>query len=170
MYADALLAIVVFGLLLWFFYGPWQTVCTDWARQRIFESRDAIFDLASVGKLAFDTEDYRTIRSSLELSIRFAHELTLFRFAVLSSRIKQRNVSELSQAVDRITDKETRERVRSLVDNALAAAVLMMGYKSIFLLPVIGISTLIAPIRKWILPHAKAMEESVQVEAERACA
>jgi len=35
--------------LLIILYGPWQAICTDIARQMLFEKRDAIFDLAQSG-------------------------------------------------------------------------------------------------------------------------
>src|SRR5262245_42077518 len=81
---QALIGLASLTALVVVLYGPWQEVCTDIARQIIFEKRDAIFDLAHNGKLSFDSPEYGTIRSALQSSIRFAHELSLPRFLVMA--------------------------------------------------------------------------------------
>src|SRR6516162_8405362 len=74
--ADAIVTLFVLLLFACLFYGPWQAVCTDLARQLVFERRDRLFDLAASNRLAFDSEEYRKIRLTLEGMIRFAHSLT----------------------------------------------------------------------------------------------
>jgi hypothetical protein len=81
-YANAIAALIVLSLLLLFFYGPWQSAVTDFARQVVFEERDAVFDMAADAKLAFDSDEYRTIRDAFNSLIRFAHELKWTRLLI----------------------------------------------------------------------------------------
>lgn len=137
MFADALLSLIALTLLACLFYGPWQDLCTDWARQIVFEKRDAIFDLARAGHLDFKSKDYRIIRTSLERDIRFAHELTWLRFGAFSHLVRRRRLeqeSELYQAIGRIRDDATREKVKLLVNEALLAMIVMMFCKSAVLI------------------------------------
>ena len=107
---------------------------TDIARQIVFEKRDAIFDLAHSGKLSFDSQEYRTIRASLQSSIRFAHELTLPRFLVITillwSRGSHPEDSDLRRAIRRIADPATRIEVERLIGQAYRALFGMMVAKS----------------------------------------
>jgi hypothetical protein len=131
---QALIAVGSFAALLILVYGPWQEVCTDTARQIIFEKRDAIFDLARSGKLSFDSREYGIIRSSLQSSIRFAHQLTWPRFVVMTVVLlahgSRPEDNDLSQAISRITDPVTRNQVDTLVKQAYRALFLMMIAKS----------------------------------------
>src|SRR5262249_31688305 len=124
-------------------------ICTDFARQIIFEKRDAIFDIADRGDLSFRSREYCTIRSGLEGMIRFAHELTLPSFVffwMFSMRTVSKNEKPtLQQAIDKIGDDRTKREVRQLVDEASRAAALMMIMKSpitmISLLPLVLLAT-----------------------------
>lgn len=167
-YASALLGLSAFGLMLLLFYWPWQQWCTDWARQIVFESRDEVFDLARSGKLDFNSNEYKTIRTSLERLIRFAHELTIFKYAILMSATRGDAISELSRATSSISDDVTRARVRELVANAHVAMVKMLAMKSLILLFVLAAACLVEPLRRWIKPHTIGLQEAIQVEAESA--
>jgi hypothetical protein len=175
---QALISLGSLATLLILVYGPWQEVCTDIARQIIFEKRDAIFDLAHSGKLSFDSPEYGTIRSALQASIRFAHELTLPRFvvmsAVLSAQGKRPEDSDLGRAITRIADPATRNQVEALVKEAYRALFLMMIAKSpamvlvvVVMLPgLIILRYLPIPNRvKAIEPRARAF---IQLEADAA--
>ena len=176
---QALIATGSLAALLILVYGPWQEVCTDIARQIIFEKRDAIFDLARSGKLSFNSREYGAIRSALQASIRFAHELTLPRFVliafVLSVRGSRPEDNDLSRAIRRIADPDTRRQVEILVMQAYRALFLMMFAKSpvmLLTLPVlipvlivlrycrIGVNTL-----KAMEPRARGY---IQLEADAA--
>lgn len=176
MYADALLSILVVTAFFAVFYGPWQSVCTDWARQTIFASRDQLFDMARAGELSFESSDYRIIRSSLNSLIRFAHDVTWVEFA--SIYIGLRNVgaaerlvkeSDLKAALDRIPYESTRNKVQSLVSDAQRAVVLMMAFKSLPLCIVLLATVVSETIRKRIKPVARSLRDTVQVEAEASC-
>src|SRR5271169_5718257 len=131
---NALVTLALLLLIGALLYGPWQAVCTDYARQIVFEKRDAIFDLACDGKLSFNSAEYRTIRALIEKNIRFAHELTLPSFFVFWATLMLRNHKirkpEIQIAIDNIEDSETREHVRDLVEQAIDALIIMMIAKS----------------------------------------
>ena len=118
MYADALLGILTLGAFVFVFYGPWQSLCTDWARQTIFESRDGIFDLARDGQLDFSSSEYSALRSSLNCLIRFAHEVTWVEFLTLYSALRKTGQidqgSDLKQAIGSIANEKTDTKSRDL--------------------------------------------------------
>lgn len=134
MYADALISIILLTILSFLLAGPWQDLCTDFARQVIFEKRDRIFDMARRKTLSFESAEYRTIRSSLELSIRFAHELTIWRFLLMAIALRQRGElnrkSELRQALDRIENSEVRAEINRNIREANIALIWMVIAKS----------------------------------------
>jgi hypothetical protein len=157
-------------------YGPWQEVCTDIARQIIFEKRDAIFDLAHSGKLSFDSREYGTIRSALQASIRFAHELTLPRFLVMavvfSAHGSHPEENDLSRAIRRIADPVTRRQVEVLIMQAYRALFIMMVAKSpLMLVPALAGLIVLRYCRigvnavKAIEPRARGF---IQLEADAA--
>src|SRR6266446_951054 len=175
---QALVGLGSVAALLVILYGPWQAICTDIARQILFEKRDAIFDLADSGKLSFTGREYGTIRSSLQASIRFAHELTLPRFlvmaAVLLARGNRPEDNDISRAIKQITDPITRTEVENLVRQAHRTLVMMMVVKSPVMMLVLFIPLLIAALI--VLPcfreAARAMERRaggfIQLEADTA--
>jgi hypothetical protein len=161
-------------------YGPWQEICTDLARQIVFEKRDAIFDLAHSGKLSFKSREYGIIRSSLQATIRFAHELTLPRFLLMAVGLRTQGShpedNEVSRAIRQISDPVTRNRVEALVKEAYRALFLMMVVKSpvMLLLFVVALPGLIV-LRYFPIPiptRVKAIEPRargyIQLEAQAA--
>jgi hypothetical protein len=162
-----------------FIYGPWQAICTEFARQLMFETRDAIFDLADHDSdWSFDNREYRIIRSGLERLIRFAHELTLpsmlFFWVFVRSSIRNEK-PELLRAVDRIPDNALRQKVSDLVNQALRAASIMMIAKSpITVLMAIVLAIALAPgvllsvgMRKCAGAIFGKSQMVIQFEAER---
>jgi hypothetical protein len=149
-FMQALVGVGSLTALIVVLYGPWQEICTDIARQILFEKRDAIFDLAHSGKLSFNSREYTTIRSSLQASIRFAHELTLPRFVVMAAVLWRHEShpedNDLNRAIRRIADPVTRNQVETLINEAYRALFLMMLAKSpvILLLLVAALPGLIA--------------------------
>lgn len=130
---EALVGLSGLVLLAALVYGPWQWACTDFARQILFEKRDEIFDLAADERLNFNSDEYRTIRRSIETSIRFAHTLTLPHFIfMLVTRRKEisHGPSGLTLKVEKITDDATRKLVKRKVLEVNIALVGMMVAKS----------------------------------------
>lgn len=120
-------------------YGPWQKQVEDWGRQELFEIRDAIFDLAAEGKIAFDDPRYRTIRQSVNLLIRFMHECTwpklIFIALVLQRGERSRwRRSQFEIAVRRIEDPNLRREIRAMTQRMGYVIVLVMIRRSPLLL------------------------------------
>lgn len=72
------------GLLAWVILGPWQTWVVSVARQRLFEIRDSLFDLAQAGVLDFTDPAYQQARNDINAMIRFCHVATWTNFFLQS--------------------------------------------------------------------------------------
>jgi hypothetical protein len=100
------------------------------ARERL---EFALFDLARQGALSFEGKEYRSIRSSLERCIRFAHELTVWRYITATraiARLETLKTTELRDAINAIADPSTRARVDEIVSDAYKTLAIMMIIKS----------------------------------------
>lgn len=166
MYADALVCLLSLSLLLIVFYGPWQAVCTDWGRHVVFESRDKIFDMAADGELDFNSEEYRSIRASLQILIRYLHAATMP--AVLAHIVfgVSGNNSALRMSVEKIEAPEARRKVAHCVARAQRAVVMTLLAKS--LLGVLIIAGVFAASKINInrRKYAEFVSERVQRDAE----
>lgn len=132
----AIQATVAFGLLACLLYGPWQWICTDLARQRMFSRRDALFDMALRGEIAFSSPEYQVLRDTINSMIRFSHELTWLRL-LLFARLVRANGHDLAPvylAIQQIGDQNTSAKVRALIADTESAALAMMIGKSPLLL------------------------------------
>src|SRR3954467_6683321 len=85
LFVNVILALLSF-LTLWFLYSfAYRDYRRDVYRQKLFEVRNALFDLAATGEVSFDSPAYQTLRTTINGFIRFAHrmqfgELTVFIF------------------------------------------------------------------------------------------
>ncbi len=169
-YADALAALVALSLFLLFFYGPWQVIVVDIARQFAFEQRDAVFDMAAEGKLDFQSAEYKTIRDSFNKLIRFSHEMNWVRLVIHWDADKA--VSDVHLAIDRIEDPETRAKISSRLRKTRLVMIAMVGAKSLPLLVAAIAVTLITwcmgTTRDFLLRMEGVVGEKMQVEAEGA--
>ena len=127
MYADALLGLLSLTLFLIIFYGPWQAVCTDWGRHVVFGSRDKIFDMAADGELDFDSEEYKDIRASLQLLIRYLHFATAPAVLVHVFFGVTKENSVLKTSINRIGATEARKKVSRYVWKAQSAVIMTLG-------------------------------------------
>lgn len=107
------------GVFLFLFYGPWQAICTDFARDHIFDYRDQLFDMAARGELDFESTEYKNIRDWMNGAIRMAHYFSVPRF--FSIYFMMRGTPEgapeaLGNALSRdIRDPEIRAKVNRLL-------------------------------------------------------
>ena len=117
--SDALVsAIFITGTVI-LIYGPWQSGCVDLIRQRLFENRDRLFDLAAEGKIGFRSEAYQQSREFINGTIRFAHLLTWQRFLLLKRSMKGKPFPKASPInLEEIEDLETRTRVQAIVSSS----------------------------------------------------
>ncbi|QUS40553.1 hypothetical protein RPMA_18215 [Tardiphaga alba] len=173
--SNALVAVCVLSALVFLIYGPWQWICTDWARQIVFEKRDKLFDMARAGEISFHSREYKAIRSSLESSIRFAHDLSwpLLLAMMLSRRVDLDRQSEMSEATGRIENPEVHAKIRRIVSSSQRAMILMVIFKSPFAVicfPIVALCALAAVFiegcRKHVAHLVRLIGNVIQVEAE----
>jgi hypothetical protein len=63
-------------LILWFLYSfAYRDYRRDVYRQKLFELRNELFDLALAGEISFETPAYQTLRTTINGFIRFAHHM-----------------------------------------------------------------------------------------------
>lgn len=177
MNADAFWAFLCLIALAALFYGPWQGICTDIARQVMFEQRDKLFDMARSGRIGFMSREYREICVGLENLIRFSHDLTLARamyLAVALPQVRQTYLEgSLIIAISRIEDPKLKNDLARLVAIAYLAAILMMVAKSaigVVLIPLVIITAIWAKLVKRMSQFCKTyvfkIGRVIQVEAE----
>lgn len=104
-------------------YGPWQDTCTDIARQYCFAKRDELFDLARSGHVSFSSNEYRAMRGSLEKTIRYCHNLSIFKLLLFgydrASHVNKldRHISVLSRSAARVPDVTARRKLEELAED-----------------------------------------------------
>src|SRR5271163_2245134 len=60
----------------------------DGFRQDMFAIRDELFDYAADGNISFDHPAYTLLREQMNGFIRYGHDLTVFRFVMMSLVVK----------------------------------------------------------------------------------
>ena len=133
MSANPVISLILLGFFLCVFYGPWQELCTDYARQMIFEQRDALFDIADADEIDFNSRAYRNLRRTLELHIRFCHEMTIWTFISLPFLVgKQREQLRDSahDAIDAINNQDLRKKLLRIYYDATLSMLMSMCCKS----------------------------------------
>ncbi len=145
--ANAIFLLVALFLFMLWFYGPWQTQCVDWARRKMFESRNAIFDMAADGKVSFDSREYRQIRLAIETLIRFTHHVSWPRlvFFAISRRFIVDDRSSVQDVLDTRLGEIKNDSVRNemvphitvvkdaLVYSFLSRSVVLMVVSALFM-------------------------------------
>jgi hypothetical protein len=77
------LIVLIFIVFVW-----WPNQRADLFRQQMFALRDELFDFALDGRIAFDDPAYKLLRSLMNGTIRYAHNLTPYRTLVSILRSK----------------------------------------------------------------------------------
>ena len=135
--------LVVVALAILFFSRPWQTFCTDIARQRLFELRDRLFSLALEGRIKFDDPVYRATRDWLNNRIRYA-DRNVFSDLVAILIVHRGNVPEtrtLDDEFAQIDDLELREELQTIRLRAIQVQLGHMLIRS----PILLVFTVLAP-------------------------
>lgn len=107
-----------FGFIV--FYVVWQNYVIDETRQKLFELRDELFDIASDGELAFDSEVYVVLRRMFNTTIRYAHTLDwlhLILFILFAKRMRgniSKNALHVEHLVKGIGSDNTRHKVEKI--------------------------------------------------------
>ena len=120
-----------------FAYGPWQWVMVDWARQRMFDRRDQMFDIALQGRIDFASQEYLDLRDSFNSMIRFAHSLTWCRILLLGltrHKLDLASVVPAQAIISRLNDPRTQQDLRTLNAEVQRIALSLIALRSPFLL------------------------------------
>jgi hypothetical protein len=182
MIADSILSLVMIMITALLFYGPWQVLCAGIARQLIFERRNLIFNFAQRGDLDFNSKEYRDIRNSLNLMIRFAHQATLPRLFFISLCLYKKPINETSQlqaAVSRITNHKMQIELRRIINEveiimmsaAMCRSIYFWIFSPLFAVPAIIVWCLRASlgntiVKKTVVWSIRNFGERAQIEAE----
>lgn len=163
---EAISAVAALIGIVWFFYVPWQRILVDIIRQRLFEIRDDVFNLAASGKIKFDDPAYVTFRSFINTMVRYAEQFSWPRLFFLS-RVGPQPESELptpEEILSSIEDEEVRKKMVKRFKNACGLYAMLMWLRSPFLLvlsvpfalltPLVLVSSLITDkvvaVKKWL--------------------
>lgn len=165
--------IVLLLVLGAWFYGPWQTLCVDWARERMFEARNAIFDMAASGDLEFSSPEYRKIRRRIEGTIRFSHRISWPTIVLLyfgfRNVMAQRPQASMSELVGRLPNEALQTRVRRHTDAVAWAMIRLIVFRSAPLLIVFLVVLLLVrlgvPFYRACKLFAERIVESIQMDA-----
>jgi len=125
-----------------FFYTFWQTLCVDWARQRMFEERNNLLRMALRGDLQFDSLAYRAIRQRIERHIRYLHMMTWPR--LLLAEVLRRNFYDHQYQIHRKNFYSAMESIDPRVRTEAWMIVLRTGFASLVCLA--GRSVILGPI------------------------
>lgn len=174
MNADALATLAALAALVIFFYGPWQRICVDTARQIMFEQRDQLFDMARAGLIPFDSPGYQALRESMQRSIRFAHELTMPRMVYLIFMMpSDRKESETQRVMRSVPENQAWNEARKLVAQSSRILVLSVFARSLWVwvaLPALIVAIVAAytfvRVRSIITGYARHAAEIAQREAD----
>ena len=139
---DAAVSIIFLILFLIIFYGPWNWVCVDWARQSLFEKRDKLFDMAIKGEINFNSPAYKDTRETLNGLIRFAHKLTLPKmlFLLFYRRNAFPEKFDAIKEINKISNEETRAKIINIIilsHKSLLKLILSTSLISLIFLPLI---------------------------------
>ncbi len=155
-------------------YGPWQSACTDYFRQPLFEARDALFNLAACDQIGFSHPAYMIMRDRINHMIRFAESLTFWRilFHVQFSPGLPPDRAISRNFIYDITNIETRNALQAIERKCSHAMVGMMFAKSPILwlvivaaLPLAGLFAFTMDIKRVLSPLFFGLAEKIQAEA-----
>ena len=125
-------ALLCAAVLIWFFSEPWQTLWTAVSRQRLFELRDRLFDLAADGRISFSDPAYLEAREYLNYSIRRTHTNTFGQFVVGVITLAENGPhgETVLDTVERVQDEAMRRELREILFSSVAVEVGHMVIRS----------------------------------------
>jgi len=142
----------IFGLwgLFFFVYRDYRN---DLMRQRLFAIRDRLFDEALDGNIDFNASAYGMTRTILNGVIRFSHDLSFFRFALVifaESRIGKNDQdtfnSEYDKALKGVSDEQKELLAKIQVEMATVVLTHMVHCSFIFAPIVITVKVVFIPL------------------------
>jgi len=155
------------GVWIFLFYF-WRDYRLDAFREHVFSLRDRLFLFAAQDGISFEHPAYRILRNRANIAIRYAHEFTLTRMAVVLGypfRNQKSEAQKWMEAVNAIPSEETRLCLEEF-NTVLAVAIFqLIIYRSFFrYLLVRPFMTLAEPRR--ILRHPEVVQVVERLESE----
>lgn len=171
---EGIILLIVLGLSLATFYGPWQWFCIDRARQQLFEIRARLFNLAASGRISFEAPQYRAMRENLNQRLRFAHRVCWQQvFALAWVHRNLPSESEFTRLIREIEDHELREILEAEATKARQAMMRLVMFRSPVLLIWFVCTLIVDAIIRCVRPRKTPyrflqpnLGERVSVEAE----
>lgn len=133
-------SIIGLATLLWLAYGPWQRLVVDVARQRLFEIRDELFDLAVDGEIDFKSPQYVETRRRINGLIKYIHKLTVFRFIMLE--ITMRKMAPPTREADDSADSAANAKIEGMLNRCSRILLVQFWVRS----PLLVISSIFLPV------------------------
>ena len=139
----------------WLYVFAHKDFMIDKTRQRLFETRDMLFDHAMEGRISFDDDAYPLVRDTLNGMIRFTHNISLIRFFIISfvckdidRALSNKYAKELKSAFEKLS-KEKQEIYKTILSEAHLIVVVHLISTSLILFIIFGIPrTIMAVFRK----------------------
>jgi len=164
----------VLGLMLiWVFvFYFWKDYCLDTFREDVFTIRDDLFLYAADGNVSFDDPAYTLLRGRLNLSLRYAHELTLARFVLalrILSRVPNPETAALEQALKSLPP-DVAIALTQFRSRFVDAFIKYVTLRSFFLYLVVIFVQVFGgfkqTIRRYVFPKVEQGIESLESEAK----
>ncbi len=141
--------------LLWLaWHFLWRKSCQERFRQKLFEVRDELFDLANAGQIAFHDSAYILLRLRINRMIRFSNRVgfvRVFTFICFQRYIgiseEKGAFAELYSAISEVTGKETKEaltRLSSKIDLHIQKHLLCISPQIILAAPLLLVINFLA--------------------------
>jgi hypothetical protein len=166
-----ILSLLVLLFVVWF-YGPWQTLCVDWARERMFEARNALFDIAVDKRVSFTSLEYRELRHRIEVSIRFAHRTSwprILLFFLFTRNLALRKPTPPEELIVKLPDDTVRRDARHHINTVTWTIIRLIVFRSVILLAIFGIVWILwqcgAPVYRFCKDFAENLARAVQDDA-----
>lgn len=106
------------------------------ARHNLFQHRDALFDIAAEGDVAFSHPGYKAARDMINAFIRYAHDLSFTQLMLTRFLLFVRNAklpsSDWEVAIESLPDS-SKAKVKEVVNDATVAMFRLMVTRSLFL-------------------------------------
>jgi hypothetical protein len=137
--------------LLWLVFWLYQDYCVDSFRQKIFELRDGLFDLAADGQIDFDNPAYGMMRRTMNGFIRFGHRLSFpgLLIFVFLQRSKTEGRDAFQKEWQRNTENLDHDQKRLLSDIRQHMGGIVLRH--LLLSSPVFMVTIILPVFSWLL-------------------
>jgi hypothetical protein len=156
------------GLWIFVFYF-WQDYRLDAFREHVFSLRDRLFLFAAEGGISFEDRAYKILRDRTNIALRYAHEFTLVRMALIMCYPFRNQKSESQKwmgAVQAIDSEDTRRSLEEF-NTVLSIAILqLIIYRSFFRYLLIRPIMTMIQIRDVLTKRPEVVQGVEQLESE----